>query len=139
MQLIRYRRQAGDTIVEVLISIGIISLVLAAAYTITNRNSMLNLETGERAQAQKLVERQIELLRTSTESVNGKCFDSAGTLQPAAASQCTMDSEGNTHAGSSAAYKVSINDAGGAGKYKIEASWDTTASSKGHVTMYYQK
>jgi prepilin-type N-terminal cleavage/methylation domain-containing protein len=59
------RRQAGDTIVEVLIAIAVVSLVLTSAYMVTNKNAQTMQAVQERTQAQKLVERQIELIRAA--------------------------------------------------------------------------
>jgi prepilin-type N-terminal cleavage/methylation domain-containing protein len=62
------RRQSGDTIVEVLIAMAVISLVLATSYAITNRNINVNQDTQERNQAQQIVQRQIEELRALYEA-----------------------------------------------------------------------
>ncbi|MGB4759316.1 MAG: hypothetical protein WBP26_04660 [Candidatus Saccharimonadales bacterium] len=59
------RDQAGDTIVEVLICILVISIVLAAAFTITNSSLLSVRAAQERSQAIKLAESQLERLRTA--------------------------------------------------------------------------
>ncbi len=53
----------GDTIVEVLISIAIVSLVLAGAYVTTNRSLQATRGAQERAVALKLSESQLERLK----------------------------------------------------------------------------
>src|SRR5487761_1385964 len=56
--------QAGDTIVEVLIAMAVISLVLAGAF-LTTRNSQTGvLNSQEHAAALKLIESQLEQLRS---------------------------------------------------------------------------
>jgi len=56
-------RQRGDTIVEVLIAIAVISLVLGGAYVTTNRSLRATRSAQERGNALKLVESQIEQLK----------------------------------------------------------------------------
>lgn len=60
---LRLSNQKGDTIVEVLICIAILSLILAAAYSLTTRSQAANLQAQERGIASNLVDRQLELLR----------------------------------------------------------------------------
>jgi len=52
--------QTGDTIVEVLIAIVIVSSVLVAAYASATRNTLTNQETQERSQALQLATTQLE-------------------------------------------------------------------------------
>lgn len=71
----------GDTMIEVLISIAIISLVLTISYALSNRNSQYIQQSQERGEAQKISEQQLELLRnylTSDTDWNAShylCFD----------------------------------------------------------------
>ncbi len=55
--------QRGDTIVEVLISIAIISLILGGAYVTTNNSLHAERGSQERTNATKLVESQIEAMK----------------------------------------------------------------------------
>lgn len=54
----------GDTIVEVLISMAIAAAVLGSAYTITNRTLANSRQAQEHSEAAKLVQAQLEQLRT---------------------------------------------------------------------------
>ena len=56
-------RQAGDTIVEVLIAIAIISVVLGGAYVSTNRSLLATRAAQERVSALKLAESQMEQIK----------------------------------------------------------------------------
>src|SRR5262245_22324828 len=58
-----HRWQRGDTIVEVLVAIGVISLVLGAAYVMTNRSAQNTRAAQERDNALKLAESQVERLK----------------------------------------------------------------------------
>jgi Tfp pilus assembly protein PilV len=66
---VKIRNQAGDTIVEVLVCILIISVVLAGAFTVTNKSLLSVRASQERSQAIKLAEAQLERLRTAEAAV----------------------------------------------------------------------
>lgn len=57
----------GDTIVEVLISIAVVSFVLGAAYVSANRSLQGSRQAQERAEATKLSEAQLERLQIAAE------------------------------------------------------------------------
>lgn len=125
----------GDTIVEVLIAIGIVSLVLTSAYALTNRNVQTSQKVQEQGQAQKLVEQQIELLRanpTITDAeLDGKCLSRPyGDVS----SSC----EDYTAAGSGAEYTIKF-DASNSPVYAVSATWDTIGGQESQITMYYRR
>lgn len=137
------RRQAGDTIVEVLIAISIVSLVLTSAYIVTNKNSQTMQAIQEKTQAQKLVERQIELLRSATTTPSTLfCFsDDLGTTATDM-TQCTFDQNGQfTNDTSSVQYKMSISpNTPSANTFQISATWVRLGGGSGNITMsYYEK
>lgn len=57
-------KQRGDTIVEVLIAIAVMSLVLGGAYVTTNRNLLATRAAQERGNALTLVESQLEQIKS---------------------------------------------------------------------------
>lgn len=59
----QHRRQAGDTIVEVLIAMAIIGSVLGGAYATATRSLRIGIQAQERSEALKLVEGQLERLK----------------------------------------------------------------------------
>jgi len=63
-QFVQLKSRAGDTLVEVMIVIGIISLILTGAYVTTNRNLLTARDSQERVNALKLAESQVELIRS---------------------------------------------------------------------------
>jgi type II secretory pathway pseudopilin PulG len=65
--------QIGDTIVEVLIAIAIISLVLTGAFMSAQQSLTGNRKSQERVEALKVAEEQLELLRQLA-SVPGNAF-----------------------------------------------------------------
>ena len=56
----------GDTIVEVLLAMVVISLVLGASYGIANRSLAIGRAAHEQTEALKIAETQIELLKVET-------------------------------------------------------------------------
>lgn len=130
--------QKGDTIVEVLIAVGIVSLVLTSAYALTNRNVQGSQNIQEQGQAQKMVERQIELLRSHRDTAPDLCYDENGvsqTLTP----DCRFTSSGVTApvGFTGLVYQVAITPDGSA--YRVSASWETLGGNMADVTMYYKK
>jgi len=98
-------RQRGDTIVEVLISMLIISVILAGAYGTVNKSSIGVRDSKEHAEALRLAQSQIEALRQDASKTTGSVIftDAAnppfclynGALLPANnASECRQDSGG---------------------------------------------
>lgn len=126
--------QRGDTIVEVLIAIAIVSLVLTSAYALTNKNVRATQEVQEQSYAQKLVEQQVELLRAANPkpSTTG-CFDpSNGGVAPLISATC-RPTVGNL------TYNLEVApDAVTTGKYRIRATWDTLGGRTAQVTVYYK-
>lgn len=64
--LIRFsnsRRERGDTLVEVLLAMVVISVVIAGAYTLTNRATRINQLAFERTTAVSQLREQIEYIR----------------------------------------------------------------------------
>ena len=132
-------QQRGDTMIEVLIAIAIASLVLTAAYVITNQNSQSIQANQERIQAQHLVESQIEALRANGKLDNsGDCFIGTTETKPTdPGSPC--DTIGA--AGSGATYHVSVALDDTTQVYTITATWDSlggTSDNDSNVTMYYR-
>lgn len=60
---IRRLNQAGDTIIEVLVAVAVVSMVLASAFVTVNRTSKNARLTQENQEALKLAEGQLEAIR----------------------------------------------------------------------------
>ncbi len=78
-------RQAGDTIVEVLIAIAIVSLVLTGAYASTRRSRNAIQTAQEQGEALKIAESQLEYIKQSIDNgavMTGTfCFDETGAVK----------------------------------------------------------
>lgn len=111
--------QRGDTIVEVLISISILSLILTISYALSNRNTAYIRQSQERGEAQKISERQLELLRGYLTSETPwqssfRCFNDAG--------QPTADGCGNING----LYNIQISvDPDDAKTYTVTTTWSS--------------
>lgn len=95
--------ERGDTIVEVLIAIAVISLILGGAYVTTNRSLQATRAAQERSTALKLAESQVERIKGLAASNPDLVFNgptpfciSAATDQPVAASDdaCRVNEAG---------------------------------------------
>lgn len=132
----------GDSIVEVLISIAIISLVVASAFALTNRNTSSMQASKEHVQGQKMVERQIELLRQEADknAVVGGCFDSSGDKKTGADCVVMADGQKTPDNYSGASYTLSITKTSNPSSpniFVVSAKWERLGGGTGEVTMYY--
>lgn len=112
MQLIRKLGQRGDTIVEVLIAIAVISGVLATSYAIVNSNSRSYQQGSERVEALKIAEERLELLRTGIVPTN------ENNVGPNNRYDVVVDSLGNL--------------------YTIRVEWDGISGGVENVTLRYR-
>lgn len=111
----RRRSQSGDTLVEVLISILVVSLVLTGAYVTTNRSTLGIRNSQERSEALKLVQGQLEQVRQNGSQPGANVFDQAvgssfcmvGGIITTAAAPCKQDGAG-VPATQQPAYSLSI-------------------------------
>lgn len=78
-----FNSQVGDTIIEVLISITVVSLVLAGAFVTSRRSTNAVRTAQERGEAIKYAESQVEQLRAAVNKGTNLpatfCFKSDGT------------------------------------------------------------
>jgi prepilin-type N-terminal cleavage/methylation domain-containing protein len=133
-------KNRGDTLVEVLIAMAIMSLVLVGAYVTSSRNSAALQQSQERQQGQRLAEEQIEMLRAHGGiALSGECYDATSTEVTGAA--CNRTSANN----SGATYTMQITGPNGtnnpSGVYTISATWTSLAAKTNGdsvVTLYYR-
>jgi type II secretory pathway pseudopilin PulG len=127
----------GDTIIEVLIAIGIVSLVLTSAYALTNKNVSSIMQVQEQGYAQKLVEQQVELLRAAvTKPTADGCFhpDNGAFVTPVSNATCKP-------VVGSVNYAIAIknNPTGlSPADYRVRVNWDKLGGGTGQVTVYYR-
>jgi prepilin-type N-terminal cleavage/methylation domain-containing protein len=130
--------QRGDTIVEVLVAIAVISLVMGGAFVMTNRSLQDSRSAQERVNATKLTESQIELLKnlvaTNPTAVFGAsvpasyCLTGASAVVASTNVACTVDVSGAATIGQPA-FHLSISRSGNT--FTFLNSW---ISFRGNVT-----
>jgi len=132
----RLRSQAGDTIVEVLISVAILAVVMAATYISSSQSLRNGTDSSNRQQALALANQQVELLKAnpvcskptpppapgycnSTFSINGAGIAGSGTYRP-----------NNT--------VFTIADTYSSPTYTITATWPGPSSQNSQLQIYYR-
>jgi type II secretory pathway pseudopilin PulG len=95
-------RQRGDTIVEVLIAVTVVSMVLGGAYVTTNKSLLATRAAQEQSGALKLTESQIEQLKGLAitnpsvifSTVAAFCVYNQTQTPPSSDAKCTQDAAG---------------------------------------------
>lgn len=142
-------KQRGDTIVEVLISITIISLILGGAYVTTNKSLVATRRAQERANALKLAESQLEQIKgvvaTSPSDIFGGTapspfcvYATGGVLKVVAASNvnCTVNTSGVATT-VEPKFRLSVTRSGNT--FTITDTWnDLTNATTDQVTLKYR-
>jgi Tfp pilus assembly protein PilV len=74
----KHRKEAGDTIVEVLIAVTVISMVLTGAFLVAQKSTLAVRDSQEHAEMSQILQGQIELVRSlalAETDPNGRIFD----------------------------------------------------------------
>lgn len=131
--------QVGDTMVEVLISMAIVSMILGGAYVTSNKSLIAIRDAQEHVDALKLASAEVELIKSITPTPGLICYTLDGTMQTIA-TNCTLTNTGAINSTNiSPSYKVAIT-VDAAGTYKVKVNWDTVTGviNGGNVEMYYR-
>jgi len=140
----RQMGQRGDTIVEVLIAITVVSMILGGAYVTTNHSLLATRDAQERADGLKLVESQLEQLKNvvTTDSsklsghLGGFCLSDANTVQDATDPDCAMDASGGP---TTAEPTYHINITGSSNEYTVTNTWaSVTGNGNDTIKMVYR-
>lgn len=122
----------GETIVEVIISIAVVSSVLSGAYYLISRSTRQSQAAVERVAAAKAAESKVEQLRSLSDLSTIKtfpdksCINNGGVYDYAAGDEnCTIDR-----------YEVTVTKNGL--NYQITAAWDGLIAYKETVTIYFR-
>lgn len=147
---------AGDSIVEVLISMSILAFALGTAYATVNRSNQSIMANKERYQAQLLANQQIEYLRAYAQKGGDRAsLNSVHTcLKLNSAMTTGFDVKNNAspnttdcdfHEVYGATYKINTAYIGGPGScndtiycnYKISVSWDSIKGGTETLALWY--
>ena len=138
--------QVGDTMVEVLVAMAVVSMILGGAYVTSNKSLLMTRDAQEHVQALKLADAQLELLSAQPPSSairfgGAFCYGPAPTYtaQSVVTTNCTLTTKGSlAPIGFQPAYSVKINyDANQL--YTVQVAWTSvTGQGSGQVTMFYR-
>ena len=118
LRKLRSLGERGDTIVEVLIAVAVVSLILGGAYVATNKSLLGSRAAQERGDALKLVESQFESIKaiaagTNSDSVLGSgtpasfCIVNSTTVAISTSAGCKVSAKG-TATTKEPAYNLSV-------------------------------
>ncbi len=150
----RLRSERGDTIIEVLIAVAVVSSVLAISYSIMNRNLQTLRDNQERSEASKLAQAQIERLKTAWENsstpasfagLDGQsfCMTPAGTPQALSGSAPAADAGSDDFSQYPPEcrdnfYHIAIRYNSSETSYRVSVRWDSLNSNRSEVVMGYR-
>jgi type II secretory pathway pseudopilin PulG len=143
--------QRGDTIVEVLIAMLVVSTVLGGAFVTSNQSQLEVRNSQEHAEALKLIESQLEAVRADATSSSPTVFTAStpfcmynnsavsATTQPTAA-DCEQDASGTpTTAQPQYALSIARVSSNGGFLFTINATWyQVNGGGKANETMVYR-
>lgn len=140
-------RQRGDTIVEVLICVAIVSMILGGAYVTARRSSQGIRNSQEHAEALKLVQSQLEQIKSNAAEAQPDVFTTNMPTfcmvdgQPVAGAQpqCRQSAAG-TPATQEPIYRISVTRQpdNGAAKFAVQAEWDSVTGRPAQETLFYR-
>lgn len=157
----KYRlSQKGDTLVEVLIAVVIVSSVLVGAFAVTQKNSASVRDSQERGEALQILQGQVEQVRsaalkaTSTSdpifSTTPKyfCMDTATNQRVNSPGLATLPANSSDNYANYAAacknlgearlYNVAISYDASSGVFNFVSRWDSATTGKDQVQLSYR-
>lgn len=147
MSLTRLRQltERGDTVVEVLISIAVVSLVLGGAFVTSNRSLQGTRDAEERSNALKMAETQVEQIKyisaANPTAIFGSSVPASYCLVGSVAidssnAQCLVDS-GGAPTTTQPAYRLTVTRSGNT--FTIISSWTKVGSNQqNNVQLKYR-
>ena len=145
------QQQKGDTIVEVLIAVAVVTSVLAIAYATMNQNLRTMRDNQERTEAAKLAQGQVEALKAAWATSTGRTaittarsgpFCMNGSTAPSTgAGTVTTDFMTDNLNGynvlcTSSFYRLGIRYS--AGTYTVTTRWHQLGGERGEVVLAYR-
>lgn len=141
-------KEKGDTIIEVLIAIAVISLVLGGAYVTTHRSLLATRGAEERVVGLKLVESQLEqikgLAKVDPNQIFGAstpmpfCINQSGLPVSATNAECQVDANGAPTA-NQPQFILSVNRAGDGHTFTVTNQWtDVAGKITDNIQMVYR-
>lgn len=142
---LKHLGERGDTVVEVLVSIAVISLLLGGAFVTADRSSKATRDAHERQNALKIAEGQVEQIKylagTSPDSVFGAsvpaafCLTSTPAAVDASAGACKVNTDG-TPTTVEPAFNIRITRS--SNDFTVVTSWVALTGTQNNVTLKYR-
>ncbi len=143
------RSERGDTIVEVLIAIAVVTSVLSITYATMNRNLVTMRNNQERTEASKLAQAQLEALKglysanpgaITANATAGFCINGTTIVAVASKPQGTLEDDDLAYgACESGFYRYVLKrDAVIASQYTATVRWEAFGSGRSEVVMVYR-
>jgi type II secretory pathway pseudopilin PulG len=130
----------GDTIIEVLLAIAIVSLVLSGAYASARRSLVITQQNQERGEAIKLVEQQLERLKTKSSDPTKAIF-APGLTGPyhIVDNGTIVPGEGGFGIGNRYVIGITRKDSAGTYIFVVRGHWNRFGdNAESEMTMYYR-
>lgn len=134
--------EQGDTIVEVLISIAVVSLILGGAYVTTNNSLQGTRASQERSDSLKVAESQLEALKSMALSApdtifgqNGAFCINNGAVFGSTNARCKVNAEG-AQTTTEPAYNISI--ARNGNTFTITNTWSDVKGGQDRLSLTYK-
>jgi prepilin-type N-terminal cleavage/methylation domain-containing protein len=129
--------QRGDTLVEVLLAITIVSMVLGGAFALTRQSATTTQRAQERSEAINLAQQQTELLKAGLAA--GQNYSAAGSNFCVQSNLDAYPSSFNCRFGISDGtqrrYEVRIHNLG-SDLYEVKATWDRLGGGEQEVVSW---
>lgn len=125
--------ERGDTIVEVLISIAVVSLILGGAYVTTNRSLQSSRASQERTNGTKLVEGQLEAIKDLANTTPAAVFNGPSPFcinlsdETVKSGTCTVNANGGSVQTGEPSYRLSVVRTN-TNTFTITNTWDRVGS-----------
>lgn len=128
------RGNHGDTIVEVLIAMAVVSLVLSGAYASSNRSAQATRTAQERGEATKFAESQVEQVKVAVDGGTvlpaSFCFGDTGAVKTLPADAADCKTTGGVE------YRRSIDKS--SNDYTVKVQWDALTRGTNIVQLDYR-
>ncbi len=131
----------GDTIVEVLIAVAIISFILVSAYLISNRSTASIRGGQERQEATALAQSQIELIRLNNgvNTTSKGCFNDSQIAADRGGEECSFKADGSSKCTTSDSYCYRVDITRNSdGIYEVAVAWEAISGSQDSVSLWYR-
>ncbi len=137
--------ERGDTLVEVLISIAVVSLILGGAFVTANNSLKGNRTAQERQNALKIAESQVEQIKyvagTNPDTLfavtvpSSYCLNGTTTALDSSNAACTVNADG-TPSTTEPAYKIAISRS--ANTFTTTVTWTSINQGQNSVQLKYR-